>query len=44
MIARVDSSLFYLEVKSSPPKQIYDSEVEAFLDRVDDLSPEIACS
>lgn len=42
VLARVDSSLFYLEVKSSPPKQIYDSEVAAFLDRVDDLSPEIS--
>jgi hypothetical protein len=31
-----------LEVKSSPPKQIYDSEIAAFLDRVSDLSPEIA--
>jgi hypothetical protein len=29
-------------VKSSPPKQIYDSEIAAFLDRVADLSPAIA--
>lgn len=42
VIARIDSSLFYTEVKSSPPKQIYDSEIKAFLDRVDDLLPEIA--
>ena len=42
VIAKFDSSLFYAEVKSSPPKQIYDSEITAFLDRVDDLSPEIA--
>ena len=40
VLARVDGDLFYLEVKSSPPKQIYDSEVAAFLDRVDDLAPE----
>ena len=42
VIAKFDSSLLYAEVKSSPPKQIYDSEVRAFLDRADDLSPEIA--
>lgn len=42
VIARFDGSLIYLEVKSSPPKQIYDSEIAAFLDRVDDLVPDIA--
>jgi hypothetical protein len=42
VIAKLDGALFYVEVKSSPPKQIYDSEVAAFLDRVADLSPEIA--
>ncbi len=42
VIAKFDGSLFYVEVKSSPPKQIYDSEIAAFLDRVEDLSPEIA--
>src|SRR5574340_75713 len=38
VIAKIDGKLLYAEVKSSPPKQIYDSEIEAFLDRVDDLS------
>ncbi|HAK58791.1 MAG TPA: hypothetical protein DCO77_00175 [Nitrospiraceae bacterium] len=42
VIAKFDSSLLYAEVKSSPPKQIYDSEIKAFLDRTSDLSPEIA--
>jgi hypothetical protein len=42
LIAKFDGSLLYMEVKSSPPKQIYDSEIAAFLDRVNDLSPEIA--
>ncbi len=42
VIAKYDGSLLYAEVKSSPPKQIYDSEIAAFLDRVSDLSPEIA--
>ncbi len=42
VIAKFDAALLYMEVKSSPPKQIYNSEIAAFLDRVDDLSPEIA--
>jgi hypothetical protein len=42
VIAKMDGALLYLEVKSSPPKQIYDSEIAAFLDRVDDLGPEIS--
>ena len=42
VIAKFDGALCYAEVKSSPPKQIYDSEIAAFLDRVEDLSPEIA--
>jgi len=31
----------YMEIKSSPPKQIYDSEIAAFFNRIEDLSPEI---
>lgn len=42
LIAKVDSSILYMEVKSSPPKQIYASEISAFLDRASDLMPEIA--
>ena len=42
VLARIGGSLFYIEVKSSPPKQIYDSELSAFLDRVDDLAPAVA--
>ncbi|MGE5173113.1 MAG: hypothetical protein ACM3MD_04715 [Betaproteobacteria bacterium] len=42
VIAKLDGSLLYIEVKSSPPKQIYDSEIMAFLDRVADLAPAIA--
>ena len=37
VIAKFDSSFLYAEVKSSPPRQIYDREISAFLDRVDDL-------
>jgi hypothetical protein len=42
VIAKFDGSILYAEVKSSPPRQIYGSEIAAFLDRVLDLSPEIA--
>ena len=42
LLAKVDSSLLYMEIKSSPPKQIYDREIRAFLNRVDDLAPDIA--
>jgi len=42
VISKLDGSLLYCEVKSSPPKQIYDSEVAAFIDRVEDLAPAIA--
>lgn len=42
LIAKIDGSILYMEVKSSPPKQIYAGEITAFLDRVFDLSPEIA--
>jgi hypothetical protein len=31
-----------VEVKSSPPKQVTDSEIVAFLDRVGDLAPELS--
>jgi hypothetical protein len=42
VLARLEGSLFSIEVKSSPPKQIYDSEIAAFFDRVVDLAPEVA--
>ena len=42
LIAKIDDSLLYGEIKSSPPKQIYDSEIAAFLDRVADLAPAIS--
>jgi hypothetical protein len=41
LIAKIDSTLLYMEVKSSPPKQIYAREISAFLDRILDLRPEI---
>jgi hypothetical protein len=42
LIAKVDGSILYMEIKSSPPKQIYKNEISAFFERVADLSPEIA--
>jgi hypothetical protein len=42
LITKVDSSILYMEIKSSPPKQIYQTEISAFFDRVIDLSPEIS--
>ncbi len=42
VITKFNGSLLYAEVKSSPPKQIYDNEITAFLDRVEDLAPAVA--
>jgi hypothetical protein len=42
LIARVDGDMLYMEIKSSPPKQIYGTEVAAFLDRVEDIRPAAA--
>jgi len=42
LIAKVDGSILYMEIKSSPPKQIYQQEISAFFDRVSDLAPEIS--
>jgi len=42
LIAKVDGSIVYMEIKSSPPKQIYQNEISAFFDRVLDLAPEIS--
>lgn len=42
LLAKVDGSILYMEVKSSPPKQIYQTEISAFFDRIMDLSPEIS--
>jgi hypothetical protein len=42
LIAKVDGSILYMEIKSSPPKQIYRNEITAFFERVIDLHPEIS--
>ena len=42
LLARIDGLLLYMEVKSSPPKQIYNRGISFFLQRAEDLSPDIA--
>lgn len=42
IIAKIEGAVLYMEVKSSPPKQIYANEITAFFDRILDLSPELA--
>jgi len=42
LISKINGSILYMEIKSSPPKQIYDREIKAFFDRIADLRPEIA--
>ena len=42
LLSKIDGSVLYMEIKSSPPKQIYRNEISAFFDRVYDLMPEIA--
>jgi hypothetical protein len=42
LLAKINGSILYMEIKSSPPKQIYQNEISSFLNRVFDLIPEIA--
>jgi hypothetical protein len=42
LIGKINGSILYMEVKSSPPKQIYPTEIAAFFDRVSDLLPEVS--
>jgi hypothetical protein len=42
VLGKFNGSVLYIEVKSSPPKQVYAGEISAFLGRVSDLLPEVA--
>src|SRR5439155_128489 len=42
VLACVEGEVAYVETKSAPPRQIDQSEVGAFLDRVDTLRPDLA--
>jgi hypothetical protein len=41
VVAAAEGRLLYLELKSSPPRQLADGEVAAFLDRVEALRPDL---
>jgi len=42
VVACAEGEVLYVETKSAPPRQIVESEVRAFLDRVDTLRPDCA--
>ena len=42
IIAKIEGYLLYMEVKSSPPRQVAQSEIKGFLDRIEDLNPDIS--
>jgi hypothetical protein len=42
VLAKLDGGILYVEIKSSPPRQIYDRDIDAFLRRVEDLCPDMA--
>lgn len=42
LLAKLDGSILYMEVKSSPPKQIFQKEISSFFGRVQDLMPGLA--
>lgn len=42
VLAIAENRAIYVEVKSSPPKQVDLGEVRAFLDRIEDLGPDLA--
>ncbi|HEB75974.1 MAG TPA: hypothetical protein ENJ04_06450 [Nitrospirae bacterium] len=42
LLSKLDSGLLYMEVKSSPPRQVYAPEISAFWSRTEDLCPDMA--
>lgn len=42
VVANLEGQLVYVEVKSSPPKNVEEVEIKAFLERIDDISPAMA--
>ena len=42
VVGAMSGQVVYIETKSSPPKHIDDREVEVFLERLDDLKPDLA--
>jgi hypothetical protein len=42
LLAKIDGAILVMEVKSSPPRQVYQNEIRSFFDRSCDLMPELA--
>ncbi len=42
LLGLIEGRLVYAEIKSSPPKQIYDREIKAYLERTLELSPSLS--
>jgi hypothetical protein len=42
LLSTIEGFVLYMEIKSSPPRQVFQSEISAFFDRVGDLMPEIS--
>jgi hypothetical protein len=42
LVALMEGSLLYIETKSSPPKHIEQRDIQAFFDRLEVLSPDLA--
>lgn len=42
ILTKIDNHLLMMEIKSSPPKAVYNSEILSYLNRFDELSPDIA--
>ncbi len=42
LLSKIEGAILCMEIKSSPPRQVYQNEITSFFDRVGDLLPEIA--
>jgi len=42
LLAKINCSLLYMEIKSSPPKKVLANHIAAFLDRINDLRPAVS--
>ncbi|MGO9378178.1 MAG: hypothetical protein ACLPN1_02370 [Dissulfurispiraceae bacterium] len=42
LLSRIEGAIVYMEIKSSPPRQIYQNEISSFFERAGDLMPEMA--
>ena len=42
LLSRIEGAIICMEIKSSPPRQIYQNEIACFFERTGDLMPEMA--